>query len=35
MHRPHTPNHNHGGSMNRPHNPQRSSTRGGHFGGRR
>lgn len=36
MHRPHTPNHNHGGSMNhRPYNPQRSSTRGGHFGGRR
>lgn len=36
MHRPPSrPNHHGGGMNNRPHNPPRSSTRGGHFGGRR
>lgn len=36
MHRPPSrPNHHGGGMSNRPHNPPRSSTRGGHFGGRR
>ena len=33
--RPSRPNHHGGGMSNRPHNPPRSSTRGGHFGGRR
>lgn len=33
--RPSRPNHHSGGMSNRPHNPPRSSTRGGHFGGRR
>lgn len=36
MHRPPSkPNHRASGMNNRPHNPQRSSTRGGHLGGRR
>ena len=36
MHRPTSRPNNHGSGMNnRPHNPPRSSTKGGHFGGRR